>query len=126
MRLQRRGTYVVKGPSSLNNNEQGHDEEPSTSLDHSDSGNEDSCFGEPAPITKQPVVIAEASPQSFSCSDSSSTTQEDADSGIKSIESPLSQQNEPVLIETSVTTRQMGRAPTTDETFQNTDQRYVI
>ena len=108
MRLQRRGTYVVKGPSSLDNNEQGHDEEPSTSLDHSDSGNEDSCFGEPA-ITKQPVVIAEASPQSFSCSDSSSTTQEDADSGIKSIESSLSQQNEPVLIETSITSRQMAR-----------------
>ena len=82
---------MVKGPSSLDNNEQGH-EEPSTSLDHSDSGNEDSCFGEPS-ITKQPVVIAEASPQSFSCSDSSSTTQEDADSGIKSIESSLSQQN---------------------------------
>ena len=105
---------MVKGPSSLNNNEQGHDKEPSTSLDHSDSGNEDSCFGEPA-ITKQPVVIAEASPQSFSCSDSSSTTQEDADSGIKSIESSLSQQNEPVLIETSITHCQMARGPTTDK-----------
>ena len=104
---------MVKGPSSLDNNEQGH-EEPSTSLDHSDSGNEDSCFGEPS-ITKQPVVIAEASPQSFSCSDSSSTTQEDADSGIKSIESSLSQQNEPVLIETSITHCQMARGPTTDK-----------